>query len=177
MLAKRGDPVGKAFAGSLNAAHDEEISLVGNFKSPNFGRVRLFIAAMESRVSGWTAEPPESYIANAALGRTRSKRHVFSHGMVALSALDQPYASSWLENVLERSRFDFRHENIDGVDVHVAGEIRAEDVLNNVPSNQGWVRLMFKHGPIVGIDLQSLKATKERRAHSTTLLFQCYHLY
>ena len=37
MLAKRGDPVGKALAGSLHAAHDEEISLVGNFKSPNFG--------------------------------------------------------------------------------------------------------------------------------------------
>ena len=37
MLAKRGDPVGKALAGSLHAAHDDEISLVGNFKSPNFG--------------------------------------------------------------------------------------------------------------------------------------------
>ena len=30
MMAKRGDDVGKALAGSLMAAHDEDISLVGN---------------------------------------------------------------------------------------------------------------------------------------------------
>ena len=65
---------------------------------------------------------------------------------------------------LERSRFDFKHESIEGVDVYVAGEIQAKDVLNSIPSNQGWVRLMFKHGPIVGIDLQSLKATKEKQS-------------
>tara|TARA_B100001121_G_scaffold308953_1_gene334341 strand:- start:6550 stop:7818 length:1269 start_codon:yes stop_codon:yes gene_type:complete len=72
--------------------------------------------------------------------------------------------SGWLEDVLERSRFDFQHETIDGVDVYVAGEINAEDVLNSVPSTQGWVRLMFKHGPIVGIDLQALNATKEKQS-------------
>ena len=31
MLAKRGDPVGKALAGSLHAAHDEEIKLGWKF--------------------------------------------------------------------------------------------------------------------------------------------------
>ena len=70
----------------------------------------------------------------------------------------------WLEDVLERSRFDFKHQNVDGVDVYVAGEINAQDVLNDIPSNDGWVRLSFKHGPIVGIGLQSLKATKEKQS-------------
>jgi len=37
MMSKRGDPVAKAFAGSLHAAHDEEITLVGNFTSDSFG--------------------------------------------------------------------------------------------------------------------------------------------
>ena len=37
---------------------------------------------------------------------------------------------------IERSRFDFEHETIDGVDVYVAGEINAKDVLNSVPSNK-----------------------------------------
>ena len=38
MMAKRGDPVGKALAGSLLAAHEEEISIVGNYAHPSFGK-------------------------------------------------------------------------------------------------------------------------------------------
>ena len=37
MMAKRGDPVGKALAGSLIAAHEKEISIVGDYKHPSFG--------------------------------------------------------------------------------------------------------------------------------------------
>ena len=38
MMAKRGDDVGKAFAGSLLAAHEEDISLVGNYSHQSFGK-------------------------------------------------------------------------------------------------------------------------------------------
>ena len=38
MMAKRGDQVGKALAGSLSAAHEEEISIVGDYKHPSFGK-------------------------------------------------------------------------------------------------------------------------------------------
>ena len=37
MMAKRGDPVAKAFAGSLHACHDEEFTTVGKFSSGSFG--------------------------------------------------------------------------------------------------------------------------------------------
>ena len=37
MMAKRGDPVAKAFAGSLHACHDTEFSTVGKFSSSSFG--------------------------------------------------------------------------------------------------------------------------------------------
>ena len=37
MMAKRGDPVAKAFAGSLHACHDEEFTTVGKFSSASFG--------------------------------------------------------------------------------------------------------------------------------------------
>ena len=37
MMSKLGDPVAKAFAGSLHAAHDEDITMVGNFTSGSFG--------------------------------------------------------------------------------------------------------------------------------------------
>ena len=167
MLAKRGDPVGKAFAGSLHAAHDEEISLVGNFKSPNFGS-GSFIRRGDGKQGYLAGLQNHQNLTLRMLPweeHARKGMYFFSWdgGFVCTGPNPTP-PEGWLENVLERSRFDFRHENIDGVDVHVAGEIRAEDVLNSVPSNQGWVRLMFKHGPIVGIDLQSLKATKEKQS-------------
>ena len=89
-----------------------------------------------------------------------------SLGKMDLYALDQiqTLQKGWLEDVLERSRFDFKHEELEGVDVYVAGDITSQEVLNGTPSSQGWVRLTFKHGPIVGIDLQSLKATKEKQS-------------
>ena len=37
MMAKRGDPVAKAFAGSLHTCHDEEFTTVGKFSSRSFG--------------------------------------------------------------------------------------------------------------------------------------------
>ena len=37
MMAKRGDDVAKAFAGSLHASHDEHFAMVGQFNSGSFG--------------------------------------------------------------------------------------------------------------------------------------------
>ena len=50
MLAKRGNPVGKALAGSLHLTHDEEISLVGNFSHQTLVQVHSYVVAMENRV-------------------------------------------------------------------------------------------------------------------------------
>ena len=167
MLAKRGNPVGKALAGSLHAAHDEEISVVGNFKSPNFGS-GSFIRRGDGKQGYLAGLQNHQNLTLRMLPweeHARKGMYFFSweSGFVCTGPNPIP-PSGWLEDVLERSRFDFQHETIDGVDVYVAGEINAEDVLNSVPSPQGWVRLMFKHGPIVGIDLQALNATKEKQS-------------
>ena len=167
MLAKRGDPVGKALAGSLHAAHDEEISLVGNFKSPNFGS-GSFIRRGDGK-QGYLAglQNHQNLTLRMLPWEEHARRGMYffswEGGFVCTGPNPNP-PKGWLEDVLERSRFDFKHQDVDGVDVYVAGEIDAQDVLNDVPSNNGWVRLSFKHGPIVGIGLQSLKATKEKQS-------------
>ena len=167
MLAKRGDPVGKALAGSLHAAHDEAISLVGNFKSPNFGS-GSFIRRGDGK-QGYLAglQNHQNLTLRMLPWEEHARRGMYffswEGGFVCTGPNPNP-PKGWLEDVLERSRFDFKHQDIDGVDVYVAGEIDAQDVLNDVPSNNGWVRLSFKHGPIVGIGLQSLKATKEKQS-------------
>ena len=167
MLAKRGDPVGKALAGSLHAAHDDEISLVGNFKSPNFGS-GSFIRRGDGKQGYLAGLQNHQNLTLRMLpweDHARKGMYFFSweKGFVCTGPNPTP-PKGWLEDVLERSRFDFKHEEIEGVEVYVAGEINADDVLNSIPSTQGWVRLSFNHGPIVGIDLQSLKATKEKQS-------------
>ena len=165
MLAKRGDPVGKALAGSLHAAHDADISLVGNFKSPNFGS-GAFIRRGDGK-QGYLAclQTHQNLTLRMLPWEEHARRGMYffswESGFVCTGPNPNP-PKGWLEDVLERSRFDFQH--VDGVDVYVAGEINAQDVLNDIPSNDGWVRLSFKHGPIVGIGLQSLKATKEKQS-------------
>ena len=167
MLAKRGDPVGKAFAGSLHAAHDDEISLVGNFKSPNFGS-GSFIRRGDGKQGYLAGLQNHQNLTLRMLpweDHARKGMYFFSweNGFVCTGPNPTP-PKGWLGDVLERSRFDFKHQEIEGVEVYVAGEINADDVLNSIPSTQGWVRLSFNHGPIVGIDLQSLKATKEKQS-------------
>ena len=167
MLAKRGDPVGKALAGSLHAAHDEDISLVGNFKSPNFGS-GSFIRRGDGK-QGYLAglQNHQNLTLRMLPWEEHARRGMYffswESGFVCTGPDPNP-PKGWLEDVLERSRFDFKHQDVDGVDVYVTGEINAQNVLNDIPSNDGWVRLSFKHGPIVGISLQSLKATKEKQS-------------
>ena len=167
MLAKRGDPVGKALAGSLHAAHDSDITIVGNFKSPNFG-TGSFIRRGDGK-QGYLAGLQNHQNLTLRLlpweDHARKGMYFFSWegGFVCTGPNPTPPAG-WLEDVLERSRFDFQHEQVEGIDVFVAGNIDPSDVLNSVPSNEGWVRLTFKHGPIVGIDLQSLRATGEKES-------------
>ena len=167
MMSKRGDPVAKAFAGSLHACHDEEFKMVGNFSSGSFGTAS-FIRRGDGKQGYLAGLQNHQNLTLRMLpweDHARKGMYFFSweKGFVCTGPNPTP-PKGWLEDVLERSRFDFKHEEIEGVEVYVAGEIDANDVLNSIPSTQGWVRLSFNHGPIVGIDLQSLKATKEKQS-------------
>ena len=167
MMSKRGDPVAKAFAGSLHACHDEEFKMVGNFSSGSFGTAS-FIRRGDGKQGYLAGLQNHQNLTLRMLpweDHARKGMYFFSweKGFVCTGPNPTP-PKGWLEDVLERSRFDFKHEEIEGVEVYVAGEIDADDVLNSIPSTQGWVRLSFNHGPIVGIDLQSLKATKEKQS-------------
>ena len=71
MLAKRGDPVGKALAG-FDAAHDEEI-VCWNFKSPNFGSGSFVRRDGKTGVSCRIAKPSESHVADVAKEHAREE--------------------------------------------------------------------------------------------------------
>jgi hypothetical protein len=69
MMAKRGDPVAKAFAGSLHACHDEDFTTVGKFSSASFGSAS-FARRWKAGLSSRTTELFQPHTENVALGRT-----------------------------------------------------------------------------------------------------------
>ena len=78
MMAKRGDDVGKALAGSLMAAHDEDISLVGNYSHQSFGKAS-YVRRGDGKVAYQAGLQNHHMptLRDAALGRSRPQRILF----------------------------------------------------------------------------------------------------
>ena len=109
-MSKRGDPVAKAFAGSLHAAHDEEITLVGNFTSDSFGTTLLSDAEMENRVILLDFKTIRISRFGCCHGKIMLNVECVSFtwkgGFVCTGPKPSP-PDEWLDDVLGRSRFSF----------------------------------------------------------------------
>ena len=159
MMAKRGDPVGKAMAGSLMAAHDEDISLVGNYNHQSFGK-----ASYVRRGDGKIAY--QAGIQNYHMPTLRmlpwedhAKRGYFFFswkGGFVCSGPTPTIPDGWLDDVLRKSRFDF---NNDG-NVWATEGIDLESVSNNEMSGNGYLLLNFIDGSKVAIGFDKLETVK-----------------
>ena len=117
MMAKRGDPVAKAFAGSLHACHDEEFTTVGKFSSASFGSAS-FVRRGDGK-QGYLAGL-QNY-SNATLRMLPWEEHAkrgmyffsWKGGFVCTGPNPSP-PNEWIEDVVERSRFDFQMKVQDG---------------------------------------------------------------
>ncbi len=159
MMAKRGDDVGKALAGSLMAAHDEDISLVGNYSHQSFGK-----ASYVRRGDGKVAY--QAGIQNHHMPTLRmlpweehARRGYFFFswkGGFVCTGPEPNIPKGWLNDILNRSRFEFKNkENIwatDGLDF--------EAVANDDMSNEGYLLMNFIDGSKVAIGFDKLETVK-----------------
>ncbi len=160
MMAKRGDDVAKAFAGSLHAAHDTEFTMVGQFNSGSFGG--------GSYVRRGDGKP--GYMAgiqnfgNVTLRMLPWEAHA-KHGMYFFSweggfvcTGPKPIPpEAWLEDVLDRSRFSFTSSEVDGRPVWYTDGLDAEAIVAKNPSGKGYISLHFHGGQVVGLGLDALQ--------------------
>ena len=165
MMSKRGDPVAKAFAGSLHACHDEEFKMVGNFSTGSFGTAS-FIRRGDGKQGYLAGLQNHSHLTLRMLPwEDHAKRGMFfftwKGGFVCTGPKPSP-PDEWLEDVLDRSRFDFTKDDEIPLPVWVTKGLDPNAVLEFGPSSEGYVRFSFKHGPIVAIGLDELaEATKK----------------
>ena len=132
MMAKRGDDVAKAFAGSLHAAHDEQFNMVGQFNSGSFGS-GSYVRRGDGK-PGYLAGI-QNY-ANLTLRMLPWEEHArrgmyffsWEGGFVCTGPKPEP-PTDWLENVLSRSRFDLSMTEIDGQKVWTTEGLDAKQLV------------------------------------------------
>ena len=167
MMSKRGDDVAKAFAGSLHAAHDEQFTMVGQFKSGSFGS-GSYVRRGDGK-PGYLAGI-QNY-ANLTLRmlpwEDHAKRgmHFFSwEGGFVCTGPDPNPPKDWLADVLKRSRFDLEHSEIDGRQVWTTKGLDANDLINGAPSTTGHVAFRFHNGSVIGLGLDALQTFSKKDA-------------
>ena len=166
-MSKRGDPVAKAFAGSLHAAHDEHITLVGKFSSDSFGSAS-FIRRGEGKQGYLAGLQNYSNLTLRMLPwEDHAKRGMYfftwKGGFVCTGPNPTP-PDEWLNDVLQRSRFSFtKHDDL-SVPVWVSGGVDAQSVLDFEPSSGGYIRFTFKHGPVLAISFDDLSKTEKKES-------------
>ena len=159
MMAKRGDDVGKALAGSLMAAHDQEISIVGNYSHQSFGKAS-YVRRGDGKVA-YQAGLQNYHMTTLRMlpweDHARKGYFFFSwrNGFVC-SGPEPTIPDGWLDDVLERSRFSFKNTGnvwaTDGLDV--------EKISANEMTGNGYLLLNFINGSKVAIGFDKLEKAK-----------------
>ena len=160
MMAKRGDPVAKAFAGSLHACHDEDFTTVGKFASASFGSAS-FVRRGDGK-QGYLAGLQN--FSNVTLRMLPWEEHAkrgmyfFSwKGGFVCTGPDPTPPDEWINDVIARSRFDITHSDKNGVKVWYTSGIDEEAINDDFKPN-GCIKLAFKNGISVYIGFDDLAA-------------------
>ena len=167
MMAKRGDPVAKAFAGSLHACHDEEFTMVGKFSSGSFGSAS-FIRRGDGK-QGYLAGLQN--FSNLTLRMLPWEEHAkrgmyffsWKGGFVCTGPNPNP-PNEWVDDVLDRSRFDFKTDEIDGVKIWHTEDVDATTIIESNTSESGCIKFTFKNGQIVVIGFDSMEQVSKKES-------------
>ena len=159
MMAKRGDDVGKALAGSLMAAHDQDISLVGNYSHQSFGKAS-YVRRGDGKVAYQAGLQNHNMTTLRMLPwEDHARRGYFFFSWRGGFVCSGPVADipdGWLDDVLGRSRFDFVNEG----GVWATKGLDLEKISDKKMSGDGYLLLNFIDGSKVAIGFDKLETVK-----------------
>ena len=163
MMASRGDDIGKALAGALMAAHDDEISIVGNYAHQSFGTAS-FVRRGDGKPA-YQAGVQNHHMPTLRMipweNHARSGYHFFSwRGGFVCSGPEPKVPEGWLDDVLARSRFKFtKNDNI-----WVTSGLDFQKVKDEEMCGEGYLLLNFNDGSKVAIDFKTMSAIKGKKS-------------
>jgi len=159
MMAKRGDDVGKALAGSLMAAHDEDISLVGNYSHQSFGKAS-YVRRGDGKVA-YQAGIQNHHMPTLRMlpweDHARKGYFFFSwKGGFVCTGPEPEIPEGWLDDVLKRSRFNFTNEG----NIWATEGLEINNVAEDEMSGGGYLVMNFIDGSKVAIGFDKLETAK-----------------
>ena len=165
MMSRRGDPVAKAFAGSLHAAHDEEVKMVGKFGSASFGSAS-FIRRGDGKQGYLAGIQNFNHLTLRMLPwENHAKKGMYfftwKGGFVCTGKNPNPPAE-WLTDVLSRSRFKFVENKVNETLVWATADLDPKIIAAGGNTAEGYVRMRFNHGPILAISLPELENSSKK---------------
>ena len=167
MSKRRGDGVSMALAGSLLAASEEDLSTVSVFKSPLYGNAS-YLKRGNGRPGHLVGIQNFTHPRLRLLvwdDHARSGHYFFSwdSGFVYTGA--KPEAPpEWIKWALDNSSVD-----LSGDDLRWTVGLDENVVKNDQPTEQGWLKLTFTDGTVVGLSQTALSKTDEPLAQSIAM--------
>ena len=163
MMAKRGDGVGKAFAGSLLAAHEKEITIVGDYSHQSFGKAS-FVRKGDGKVA-YQAGLQNYHMPTLRMlpWEDHARRGYFFFSWRGGFVCSGPVATipdGWLDDILGRSRFDFKNEG----DIWATEGLDFESISNDEMTGGGYLLMNFINGSKVAIGFDKLTTVKGKKS-------------
>ena len=167
MVKKGGDEVCRALAGSLLAAGEDDLSIVSVFKHPLYGTSSYLRRGngKQSHLAGIQNFNHPRLRLLVWDGHAKAGQHFFSWDGGFVCSCSSPDAPpEWISWVLDKSSVD-----LNGKEVRWTVGLSEEIVRGGEFSENGWIRLTFQDGTIVGISPSSLAKTTEPFAQSLAI--------
>lgn len=150
MSGGKGDSIAKALAGSLVAALDDEISMVATFKHPIYGN-GAFVRRGDAKPASMVGI---QHIHNPRLRLLPWEEHAkagwyfFSwKGGFVCTGNEAMVPSEWIKDGMEKSEY----KSIQNNGCFTIGDLDSEMVSRGEVSEEGYIRLTFQEGTVVGL--------------------------
>lgn len=150
MSGGKGDSIAKALAGSLVAALDDEISMVATFKHPIYGN-GAFVRRGDAKPASMVGI---QHIHNPRLRLLPWEEHAkagwyfFSwKGGFVCTGNEAMVPSEWIKDGMEKSEY----KSIQNNGCFTIGDLDSEMVSRGEISEEGYIRLTFQEGTVVGL--------------------------
>lgn len=150
MKGSKGDSIAKALAGSLVAALDDEISMVATFKHPIYGNgafVRKGDAKPAAMVGVQQFHNPRLRLLPWE-EHAKAGWYFFSwKGGFVCTGNEAKVPTEWIEDGIKKSVY----KSVENDGCHIIGELDGDVVAEGLDTGEGYIRLEFQEGSVVGI--------------------------
>jgi hypothetical protein len=160
MSKRRGDAPAKALAGSLAAAHEEEFSTVSIFENPAYGKHSYLRRGMASPTDLASVQNQNHVPLRLLLWREHAKSGLWFFGgrnQTVCTGISPLLPNGWVSSCLKSSPIKLLNDDETKNIWHTKG-ISIDEIKEQLPTDEGWVRLQFNDGITVGIHASQLNA-------------------